>query len=82
LGKVFLGPHCEQVPNAHLNHLVVLIGLVLCVCSGHEPLTLGPKFIYFNGSVGFGDVDHDEGTVVGDVEQRNLLQESRTSQIN
>ena len=63
----------ERVPNAYLHHLIFLIGLVLCICTGHESSTLGPKFSHFDVAVGFGDVNLDEVTIVRDIEQRNSL---------
>ena len=68
-----MGLHGERVPNALLHHLVVLVGLVLCAGSGHELLILGPKVGDSNASVEFSHVNREEGTVVRDVEQGNLL---------
>ena len=74
LSKALLGMQSEIVPNAYLHHLIVLIGLVLCICTGHESSTLGPNFSHFDAAVGFGGINLDVSTVVRDIEQRNLQQ--------
>ena len=40
LSEALLGLQSEQFPNAGFHHLVVLVGLMFCVCSAHETSAL------------------------------------------